>query len=77
MAPLIIEQLLPKPKFLVLIDSIPYLGTALKATQMAQIIKNMQLMEQPWNCPHGRPTLRHLINLEFLRRISDDSQKIN
>jgi len=49
------------------------IGTSLKVTQMKQIIKNMQLMEQPWNCPHGRPTLRHLINLEFLKRISDVS----
>eukprot|EP00730_Choanoeca_flexa_P019395 TRINITY_DN9471_c0_g2_i1.p1 TRINITY_DN9471_c0_g2~~TRINITY_DN9471_c0_g2_i1.p1 ORF type:complete len:110 (-),score=5.49 TRINITY_DN9471_c0_g2_i1:293-622(-) len=21
-------------------------------------------IDQPWNCPHGRPTMRHLFNLE-------------
>lgn len=23
-------------------------------------------LEQPWNCPHGRPTLRHLVDLAAL-----------
>jgi len=24
----------------------------------------MGMIEQPWNCPHGRPTMRHLVDLE-------------
>lgn len=23
----------------------------------------MGTMDQPWNCPHGRPTMRHLVDL--------------
>lgn len=21
-------------------------------------------IDQPWNCPHGRPTMRHLLHLD-------------
>lgn len=28
---------------------------------------HMASMDQPWNCPHGRPTLRHLINTDLAR----------
>ena len=38
-------------------------GTALDHAQMKRIVGHMGLMDQPWNCPHGRPTMRHLINL--------------
>ena len=29
-----------------------------------QVINHMGTMDQPWNCPHGRPTMRHLIDLQ-------------
>ncbi|KAI9440372.1 hypothetical protein H4582DRAFT_1936437 [Lactarius indigo] len=35
-------------------------GESLNAKQMTTIIRHMGTMEQPWNCPHGRPTMRHL-----------------
>jgi DNA mismatch repair protein PMS2 len=44
------------------------IGTALTRSQMEQSVRNMAEMDQPWNCPHGRPTLRHLINLQMLIR---------
>ena len=28
-----------------------------------QVVRHMGTMEQPWNCPHGRPTMRHLSDL--------------
>ncbi|KAJ9116412.1 hypothetical protein QFC22_004854 [Naganishia vaughanmartiniae] len=28
-----------------------------------QIVRHMGTIDQPWNCPHGRPTMRHLMNL--------------
>jgi DNA mismatch repair protein PMS2 len=34
---------------------------------MKQIVSNMSDMENPWSCPHGRPTMRHLINLNLIR----------
>lgn len=30
---------------------------------LAQIVRHMGTMDQPWNCPHGRPTMRHLVSL--------------
>ncbi len=38
-------------------------GTALNKRQMKAILTHMGTIEQPWNCPHGRPTMRHLANL--------------
>ena len=38
-------------------------GTALSIADMRRMLEHMSAMEQPWNCPHGRPTMRHLINL--------------
>ncbi|KAG8308221.1 hypothetical protein J6590_002307 [Homalodisca vitripennis] len=42
------------------------IGTALSHSEMKRLIVHMGEIEQPWNCPHGRPTMRHLINLAFL-----------
>lgn len=35
-------------------------GSALDLRQMRQVVEHMGETEQPWNCPHGRPTIRHL-----------------
>lgn len=39
------------------------IGTALRMNDMKNIVKNLGTLHQPWNCPHGRPTLRHLFDL--------------
>jgi hypothetical protein len=39
------------------------IGTALDHARMKQLVSQMGGLEQPWNCPHGRPTMRHLVNL--------------
>mmetsp|Transcript_1111 Transcript_1111/g.1847 ORF Transcript_1111/g.1847 Transcript_1111/m.1847 type:complete len:189 (+) Transcript_1111:1-567(+) len=36
------------------------IGTALKTNDMQGIVRQMSGLDQPWNCPHGRPTIRHL-----------------
>lgn len=41
-------------------------GTALNQAEMRKIVCHMGEIEHPWNCPHGRPTMRHLINLGML-----------
>ena len=41
-------------------------GTALNQAQMKRVVCHMGEIEHPWNCPHGRPTMRHLINLNML-----------
>lgn len=38
-------------------------GTALSRSQMKTLLNHMAEIEHPWNCPHGRPTMRHLVNL--------------
>jgi DNA mismatch repair protein PMS2 len=40
------------------------IGKPLNKNQMAQLLKNMGTIDQPWNCPHGRPTMRHLSTVE-------------
>ncbi|KAK2152798.1 hypothetical protein LSH36_317g00024 [Paralvinella palmiformis] len=42
------------------------IGTALNKTEMKKLVSHMGELDQPWNCPHGRPTMRHLINLDML-----------
>ncbi|SPO22138.1 related to PMS1 - DNA mismatch repair protein [Ustilago trichophora] len=42
------------------------IGTALNKAKMSAILRNMGTIEQPWNCPHGRPTMRHLACLKTL-----------
>ncbi|KAJ8245970.1 hypothetical protein GJAV_G00262280 [Gymnothorax javanicus] len=42
------------------------IGTALNASEMRKLVVHMGEIEQPWNCPHGRPTMRHLANLDLL-----------
>jgi DNA mismatch repair protein PMS2 len=42
------------------------IGTALDAAKMSALTRQLSTLDQPWNCPHGRPTLRHLIDLARL-----------
>ena len=42
------------------------IGTALTTPQMKKIVKQMQSVIHPWQCPHGRPTMRHLTDLMTL-----------
>ena len=39
------------------------IGTALTHSEMKRIVRNMARMEHPWQCPHGRPTMRYLTTL--------------
>ncbi|KAK0909050.1 ATP-binding mismatch repair protein [Friedmanniomyces endolithicus] len=38
-------------------------GKTLAVRQMQKVVTHMGEMEKPWNCPHGRPTMRHLAGL--------------
>ena len=38
-------------------------GKTLTLKQMQRVVRHMGEMEKPWNCPHGRPTMRHLAGL--------------
>lgn len=47
------------------------IGTALSKGQMQTLVTHMSKMENPWSCPHGRPTMRHLVNLNLIQPTSD------
>jgi DNA mismatch repair protein PMS2 len=42
------------------------IGDALTKKQMQEIVRKMGQLDQPWNCPHGRPTMRILHKLEIV-----------
>ncbi|KAJ8903284.1 hypothetical protein NDN08_004393 [Rhodosorus marinus] len=45
------------------------IGTALDHGQMRKVVSTLSTLESPWNCPHGRPTMRHLWDLEPAKTI--------
>ncbi|XP_072753425.1 mismatch repair endonuclease PMS2 [Anoplolepis gracilipes] len=44
------------------------IGTALNTSEMYKLIMQMTQMQNPWNCPHGRPTIRHLLSLLLINK---------
>ena len=41
------------------------IGKALTEKKMKEILSNLSTLVSPWNCPHGRPTMRHLAYLNW------------
>ncbi|KAL1956899.1 hypothetical protein VTO42DRAFT_6646 [Malbranchea cinnamomea] len=39
------------------------IGKPLTLKQMEKVVRHMGMIDKPWNCPHGRPTMRHLMSL--------------
>jgi len=42
------------------------IGKTLSTRQMRSVLEHMGKIDKPWNCPHGRPTMRHLTSLDGL-----------
>jgi len=42
------------------------IGTSLDKAKMKRLLDHAATLEQPWNCPHGRPTMRHLHDMTEL-----------
>lgn len=42
-------------------------GMALKKSDMRRLLDHMGEIKHPWHCPHGRPTMRHLVNLQMVK----------
>lgn len=40
------------------------IGLALLSHTMSRVVLHLSTLDRPWNCPHGRPTIRHLADLE-------------
>ncbi|KAJ2705581.1 ATP-binding mismatch repair protein, partial [Coemansia spiralis] len=39
------------------------IGDALSLAQMRTVVHHLSELDHPWNCPHGRPTMRHLYRI--------------
>ena len=39
------------------------IGKALSEKMMERVVRNLGGLDKPWSCPHGRPTMRHLTEL--------------
>lgn len=39
------------------------IGKTLTQKQMGRVVRHLGELDKPWNCPHGRPTMRHLCGL--------------
>lgn len=44
------------------------IGDPLGRNEMQKILDNLSRLKSPWNCPHGRPTMRHLVDLRKVHR---------
>ncbi|KAI6140116.1 hypothetical protein BKA82DRAFT_1005195 [Pisolithus tinctorius] len=53
------------------------IGRPLDKSRMTTIVRHMASMDQPWNCPHGRPTMRHLSDLTSFGRYDPPSRTVN
>ncbi|CAG8491776.1 9915_t:CDS:10 [Paraglomus occultum] len=53
------------------------IGDPLNKRQMKQIVNNMGTISQPWNCPHGRPTMRHLFDLSQTWDIKNHKRRLD
>jgi DNA mismatch repair protein PMS2 len=45
------------------------IGMPLDQQHMKSIVTHLADLEQPWNCPHGRPVMRHLLRCSDLYRL--------
>ncbi|KAF8006707.1 hypothetical protein BT93_K0882 [Corymbia citriodora subsp. variegata] len=48
------------------------IGDPLGKSQMQKILEHLADLKSPWNCPHGRPTMRHLVDLTAICKRSDE-----
>lgn len=49
------------------------IGDALGRNEMQKILEHLADLNSPWNCPHGRPTMRHLVDLTTIRKNIDEN----
>lgn len=49
------------------------IGKALSQKEMDRVVKRLADVEHPWNCPHGRPTMRHVGDLKSF--VADDERR--
>ncbi|SMN18650.1 similar to Saccharomyces cerevisiae YNL082W PMS1 ATP-binding protein required for mismatch repair in mitosis and meiosis [Maudiozyma saulgeensis] len=47
-------------------------GKPLNRKTMKKVVGNLSTLDKPWNCPHGRPTMKHLLELNEWNSFTDD-----
>lgn len=47
-------------------------GQPLTKATMKKVIHRLAFLDKPWNCPHGRPTLRHVMSVDQWQGFVDD-----
>lgn len=50
------------------------IGQPLSTATMKKVVNNLSHLDKPWNCPHGRPTMRHLTELDAWLPFTKDYQ---
>lgn len=50
-------------------------GKNLTKAQMTKVVSNLGQMDKPWNCPHGRPTMRHLADIDAWDMHTEETRK--
>jgi DNA mismatch repair protein PMS2 len=53
------------------------IGKALSGKMMERVVRNLGGLDKPWSCPHGRPTMRHLIELDGWTSWDGDLQPLH
>ncbi|KAK9281440.1 hypothetical protein L1049_004342 [Liquidambar formosana] len=49
------------------------IGDPLGRNEMQKILEHLVDLKSPWNCPHGRPTMRHLVDLATIQKSLDST----
>ncbi|KAI3682756.1 hypothetical protein L1987_82977 [Smallanthus sonchifolius] len=52
------------------------IGDPLGRNEMQKILEHLMGLRSPWNCPHGRPTMRHLVDLTTVRKRSNEDDLV-
>ncbi|KAK6512754.1 hypothetical protein TWF506_008923 [Arthrobotrys conoides] len=51
------------------------IGRTLGMKDMKRVVNHMGELDKPWNCPHGRPTMRHLCDVGQLECWGEDGER--
>jgi DNA mismatch repair protein PMS2 len=53
------------------------IGHALGRNEMQKVLEHLVDLKSPWNCPHGRPTMRHLVDLTAIYKRSEEENDVD
>ncbi|KAJ9696489.1 hypothetical protein PVL29_008622 [Vitis rotundifolia] len=53
------------------------IGDPLGRNEMQRILEHLAGLKSPWNCPHGRPTMRHLVDLTTVYKVHSNDTTVD